>query len=153
MNMKIKQTILAFLFIIGISINGAGLPVMAVEMCGTERLEPGQSCCGGVVTSIIKCEDVCSGLVDDAKVACEKDITKSGLWQLLLTVINVLTGGIAILAVAGIVFGSVKYASAGGNADQVKKAKEMIINVVIGLLAWALLYSFLNYLIPGGVLN
>ncbi len=66
---------------------------------------------------------------------------------------NILTAGIGIAAVAGIVYGSVLYSSAGGNPDGIKKAKEIIQNVILGLLAYALMYAVLNWLIPGGVLN
>jgi len=43
------------------------------------------------------------------------------------------------------------YASAEENASQVQKAKDLIRNVVIGLLAYGAMYLFLNFLIPGGI--
>ena len=80
-------------------------------------------------------------------------IEESGVWGLLLIVINILTAGIGILAVAGIVYGSVLYASAGGSPEQVKKAMGIISNVVIGIVAYALMYALLNFLIPGGLFD
>jgi hypothetical protein len=85
------------------------------------------------------------------KSAPVNDITQNGIWGLLLLAINILTAGIAVVAVAGIVYGSIIYASAGGSPEQVKKAKTIILNVVVGLVAYALLYSFLNFIIPGGI--
>lgn len=75
----------------------------------------------------------------------------SGVWQLLVMALNILTAGVGIAAVGGIVWGSVIYASAQGNADQVKKAKEIIKNVVIGIVSYAGMYLIINFLIPGGL--
>ncbi len=96
--------------------------------------------CGGVDTAIIKCSATNSG-----------DVTDNGIWALLLLVINILTTGVAVLGVAGIVYGSILYTTAEDKADQVKKATDVITNVVIGLIAFALMWSVLNFIIPGGV--
>lgn len=79
------------------------------------------------------------------------DTQESGVWQLLVMALNILTAGVGIAAVGGIVWGSVIYASAQGNADQVKKAKEIIKNVVIGIVSYAGMYLIINFLIPGGL--
>lgn len=95
--------------------------------------------CGGVDTAIIEC-DPADGSVEG-----------SGLWQVLIIVINILTAGVGIAAVAGVVFGAFLYTTAGGNPEQVKKAIGMITNVVIGVIAYAGMYIFLNFIIPGGL--
>lgn len=76
---------------------------------------------------------------------------KSGVWGILLLVINILTAGVGIVAVGGVVYGSILYTAAGGSPDQVKQAKTIIGNTIVGLLAYAFLFSFLNYIIPGGL--
>jgi len=96
--------------------------------------------CGGVDTAIIKCDEDGSGGVEN-----------TGAWGILLLAINILTGGIGIVAVAGIVYASILYASAGGNPEQTKKAMGMITNIVIGVLTFALMYALLNFIIPGGL--
>jgi hypothetical protein len=78
-------------------------------------------------------------------------VNSSGIWGVLLLILNIMTTGVGVLAVAGIVYGSVLYASAGDSAEQVKKAKGIILNVVIGLIAFGLMYALLNFLIPGGI--
>lgn len=80
-------------------------------------------------------------------------LESSGIWSLLMLGINILTGGIMIAAIGGFIYSAVLYTTAGGNAEGVKKAKANMVNIVIGILAYALMYSFLNYLIPGGFLN
>lgn len=129
--MKIKQTMLSlaviFIVFMGLFVN---IPQVSAAKCA------------GVDTSIIDCDDGTSG-----------DSGVNGIYKVLNLGLNILTGGIVIAAIGGIIYGSVLYTTAGGNAEGVKKAKSTIINVVIGLVAYALLYSFMNYLIPGGFLN
>jgi len=50
------------------------------------------------------------------------------------------------------VYGSILYTSAGGNPEQVKKARTIFTNVVIGVVAFAGMWALLNFIIPGGVL-
>lgn len=98
--------------------------------------------CAGVETSIIKCDAANGG-----------DLKDNGVWALLLIAINILTAGIGIAAVGGIVYGAVLYTSAGDKAEQVKKAIGIITNVVIGVLAYVAMYALLQFLIPGGVFS
>lgn len=97
--------------------------------------------CGGVKTSIIKCSQDNSG----------NSISNNGVWGLLLIAINILTAGVAVVAVGGIIYGAILYASAEDKTDQVNQAKQIITNVVIGLVLFALMWSLLNFLVPGGV--
>lgn len=98
--------------------------------------------CGGVKTAIIKCDAKNSGDTED-----------NGIWALLLLVLNILTAGVGIVAVAGIVYGAILYTTAEDKADQVKKATDIITNVVIGLVLFALMYAGLNFIVPGGVFS
>lgn len=139
--------------------------------------------CGGVKTSIVNCDQkgICPGGENpyegsdpkgaspqtadyntkykhdygkcaDGK-APDSTIQNSGVWGLLLIVINILTAGVGIAAVGGIIYGSIMYTAAEGSADKVSKARAIITNVVIGLIAYALMFSLLNFIIPGGLFN
>ena len=66
---------------------------------------------------------------------------------------DVLTAGVGVAALGGIVYGAFLYTSAGGNPDKVKRAREIFVNVVIGVIAFAAMYALLNFLIPGGVFS
>lgn len=101
---------------------------------------PAMADCGGIKTNIINCDQGGGGNFKD-----------NGIWGLLLLIINILTAGVGIVAVGGIVYGSILYTSASSNADKTKKAINIIVNVVIGIVAWVLSYSFLNFIIPGGI--
>ncbi len=98
--------------------------------------------CGDVKTSIISCKQ---------KNSKNGGLEDNGVWGLLLIVLNIMTAGVGIVAVGGIVYGSILYASAGGNTEQVKKAIGIIRNVVIGLIAFIGMFAFLQFLIPGGI--
>jgi len=125
-----------FLLLIGLSF--FLLPTPAFAACDSD---PDTACCGGVDTGIIGCTQ--SGTGDD--------IENTGLWGILMLTINFLTAGVGVVALAGIVYGSVLYTSAGGSQEQVKKAMGIFTNVVIGVIAFAGMWALLNFLIPGGV--
>lgn len=118
---------------IGVMVVGAGLSVA----------QPAQADCGGAKTSIINCSQGNGG-------AKAED---TGVWGILLLVLNIMTAGVGILAVGGIVYGAILYTTSSQNADQTKQAKDVIRNVVIGIIAYASMYLLLNFLIPGGIFS
>lgn len=75
------------------------------------------------------------------------------IWGLLLLAINILTAGIGIVAIGGIVYAAILWTTAEDKNAQIVKSKETIFNVVVGLVAFALLWAFLQFLIPGGVFS
>lgn len=90
------------------------------------------------------------------KVNCDKtaddgSVEGTAIWAILNWVISIMTGLVAVAALGGVVYGAVLYTSAGGSAEQVKKASEIFVNVSVGILAYGLMYVLLNFLIPGGV--
>lgn len=98
----------------------------------------------GVKTSILDCKGA------DPK---SKDPEKSAIWTILLLIINIMTAGVGLAAVGGIVYGAILYTTAEDKPEQVSRAKTTIFNVILGLVAFILMWAFLQFLIPGGVLN
>lgn len=138
--MKIKQTmynmVLGGILAISVVTAAALFPVNDTSAVGNNGC--------GVDTAIISC-----GNVDTDK----EGVENTGLWSLLLTTINILTAGVGVLALGGIVYGAILYTSAGGSPEQVKKARTIFTNVVIGVVAFAGMYALLNFIVPGGVFN
>ena len=132
--MRIKQTIIVLVSMLVMPLAYIGVSSQTVQA---------KNQCGGVDTAILNC-----GGSKDAT-----DLEGTGAWQLLIITINILTAGVGVLALAGIVWGAVLYTSAGGNPEQVKKAKTVFTNVVIGVIAFAGMYVLLNFIVPGGVFN
>lgn len=93
------------------------------------------------------------GDTETSVISCTSTGGEGVVWELLQVTITILATGVGVLALAGIVYGAVLYTSAGGNPKQVKKAKNIFVNVVIGVVAFAGMYVVLEFLIPGGVFN
>lgn len=91
--------------------------------------------CGGAETSIIECSGT----------------GKEAIFDILKIVIQVLTAGIGIAAVGATIYGAILYTSSADSPEKIKKAKEIWINTVIGLIFFAFMVALTNFLIPGGV--
>lgn len=128
--MNVKQKILSFIAIVSIFV---AIPILSSRAVLAD--------CGGAPTSIIDCKQGTGG----------KTPQDTGIWGILVLALNILTAGIGIAAVGGIVWASILYASASDNAQQTKQAKDIIKNVVIGVIAYGGMYLLLNFLIPGGI--
>lgn len=76
-----------------------------------------------------------------------------GVYTILNLIVDILTYGIAIAGALGIVVFGIQYLTAKGNTEQTQKAKRRMFEIVIGLVAWALLYAGIQFLLPGGHLN
>jgi flagellar basal body-associated protein FliL len=112
---------------------GAVSVVGAYVVIGAEPVAAANNC-KGVNTAILGC-----GYAND------------GIGGILRLVIQILTGGVGVLATAGIIISAIQYSSAGDNTEQVAKAKKRIRDIVIGILAYATMATITNFLVPGGV--
>ena len=72
-----------------------------------------------------------------------------GVENILNAILVTVTVGVGIGATLAILFAGVTYATAAGDSGKVAKAKQMILNTVIGLIAYAFMWAFLRWLIPG----
>lgn len=65
--------------------------------------------------------------------------------------INFLAAFAGVAVVISIVVGGIQYSSSGGDPAKASAAKNRIRNAVIALITFILLYTLLNFLIPGGL--
>lgn len=86
------------------------------------------------------------GLIKDDGKGC-------GVFNVLNFIIAVLTFGIGITAIIGIMICGIQYLTAKGNVGQVTKSKNRFVQIVIGIALYACLWALLNFLLPGGKLN
>ncbi|MBR3204639.1 hypothetical protein IKF81_03080 [Candidatus Saccharibacteria bacterium] len=77
---------------------------------------------------------------------------EGGVADILATILTIMTFGVGAAGVLGIVIAGIQYMTAGGNEMQMTKAKNRIVQVVIGLVGYGLLWALLEWLIPGGIL-
>lgn len=106
-------------------------PVSAVQQTSTK--------CGSTQTQIVGC---------DAK----KDGIES-INALITIVVFVMTLLIGIVAVGGLAYAAILYASARDNQSQTGEAITIIRNIVIGLLLYGFTIAIINWLVPGGVIG
>lgn len=125
-----KSLILTLGLILGITVTFLLIPhtVQAAE-------------CGGVEVAYLECKTDNSG----------DPVQDSALWAILTLVLNIMIGAVGIAAVGGLVYAAIMYSSAQDNASQVQQAKDVIRNVILGLVMFLVMWSALQYLIPGGI--
>ena len=68
-------------------------------------------------------------------------------------IVDILSLGIGILGVVGIMVAGIQFLSAKGNEQQTQKSKRRILEIVIGLAVYAALFLIAQWLLPGGLLN
>lgn len=71
--------------------------------------------------------------------------------EILMLILRVLVYGLGVAATVGVVVAGIFYMTARDNEAQVTKAKTRLYEIIIGLVAWALMFTVLNWLIPGGI--
>ncbi len=70
----------------------------------------------------------------------------SSVINILNLVIDIMTVGIGILGVIGISVVGIQYLTAGGNEEKTRKAKRRMFEIVIGLVAYVVLYAFVKWI-------
>lgn len=93
----------------------------------------------------------CAGIKTDF-FACDGDgIDAFG--SILTIIILIVSIGVGIVAVGGLVYGAILYASAQDNQEQTKKAIKVVRSVIVGLLLYIFMFTIANWLVPGGIIE
>lgn len=90
----------------------------------------------------------CAG-VDTSLVECQSSAGGGAIREVLMIVVNTLTIGIGILAVIGITIVGTQYLTAGGNEQQVTKAKKRMFEIVVGIGVYIAMWGLMQWLLPG----
>lgn len=131
------KKILSGMVAVVMAISGLVMPMTTVYADGEGDASTSTTSSGAVI--LTDCWDKASG--ENGK----------GIMCVLKIALDILTVGIGILGVLGIVIVGIQYLTAGGNEEQTRKAKRRMFEIVIGLVAYVLLYALLNWLLPGGL--
>ena len=83
----------------------------------------------------------------------EDDGSGCGVYTILNLVIDILSMGVVIAGVIGVTIAGIQYMSAKDSEEKTKKAKRRIFEIVIGLVAYAILFVGVQWLLPGGMMN
>lgn len=101
----------------------------------------------------LECAVLPKEICDAAKTGSKDGVSGTGVWKLLIWVLNIMIALVGLAAIGAMIFAGILYSSAQGSSEQVMRAKKIILNTVIGIIAFSLMYLGLNWLIPGGVFN
>ena len=96
-------------------------------------------------------QDVPTNVIGNGSV--HEDGQGSGIWTILNIVLTVMTFGVVTLATLGLIISGAQYITSADNPERMAKAKNRIINVIIGLVAYAVMWAALNWLLPGGLFH
>lgn len=112
--------------------------------------------CGGAMLAtpvFATCSDtqiqdgcVSTSILGEGGCVCDND--GDSVINILNLVVNIMTIGIGILGVLGITIVGIQYLTAGGNEEKTRKAKRRMFEIVIGLVAYVLIYAALQWLLP-----
>lgn len=67
--------------------------------------------------------------------------------------IALLSAAVGVVVVAAIIYGGIEYITSAGDPQKAAAGQKRIIEALIGLVAFVLLYAFLVFIVPGGFLN
>lgn len=142
----------------------AVLAVMGVDLCEVSAMAPASAPAEVLAVSAgeggANDPTTVAPKSDDAADESDKEVKKvetnilpadTDIEGLLRIVVSVLVYGLGAAAILGIVVAGLQYLTARDNEAQVAAAKKRLLNVVIGLVAWAVMFFVLDWLIPGGI--
>ncbi len=140
---------LTILFVLGVvfALAGPQLPRAAAATCSSDSAPGNEVQCfscpngGAQVPNATDCpSDECQSLSNCGLI---NNYVNPG--------INLLAALVGVASVISIVVAGIQYSSSGGEPAKASAAKMRIRNTIIALVAFALLWLGLNFLIPGGL--
>lgn len=69
----------------------------------------------------------------------------------LFPIVDVLAVGVGVVVAVMIAIGGIQYSSARGDPSAVAAAKKKIFNALLALVAYGLTWSFIQFIVPGGI--
>lgn len=73
--------------------------------------------------------------------------------DLVFALIRFLSFGVGLVIAASIIYAGIMYSTSSGNPENTQAAKKRILNAVVGLVFYILIFAFIQYLVPGGLFN
>lgn len=77
----------------------------------------------------------------------------NGIFAIIMIVLNVLTVSVLVVAVLGFILSGVQYISARDNEAQVVSAKKRMMQIITGVIIYAVAWTGLEWIVPGGLIN
>lgn len=104
-----------------------------------------------IPTPVFAVDDNCveTSILGSGGQVCDNSGRGESVLNILTTIVDIMTVGIGILGVIGITIVGIQYLTAGGSEEKTRKAKRRMFEIVIGLVAYVLIYALLKWLMPG----
>jgi hypothetical protein len=67
--------------------------------------------------------------------------------------INLLSLCFGVIATGSLIAGGIQYSASVGEPQKVSNAKKRVFNTLLAVVAYLFMYSFLQFIVPGGVFN
>lgn len=132
------------------STSGAQAVYKNPDPCHPERdRPPGKA----LTTQQLKSCEACNNKENPTDGEVKNCLKQNPIVKDINTIVNALAGLVAVVCVAMIVLGGIKYSLARNNPQEIAAARSHIINAVFAMIAFMLLWSLLQFLVPGGVFN
>lgn len=87
----------------------------------------------------------------DNTVLTQEEEDGQKIFDYIQTGVNLTTALAGLAIAAGFIIGGIQYSTSGGNPSAAAAAKKRIGSAVLALLALVFLYTFLQWLVPGGI--
>lgn len=71
--------------------------------------------------------------------------------DLAYALIRFLSFGVGLVLAASIIYAGIQYSSSSGNPEATSAAKKRILNALIALIFYLLIFAFIQFLVPGGL--
>lgn len=94
--------------------------------------------------------EVGNGCANKTKKDC---LENNPIVKYLNIIVDVLAAGVGVVVVGVIILGGIQYSLAGDNPSALTAARQRMMNGLIALLVYAFIFSFLQWIVPGGVFN
>jgi hypothetical protein len=91
--------------------------------------------------------------VPDKALNCSSGTSDCGIMDSINNFVNFLSALVGVVAVLSLIFAAMQYGSSQDDPAKVNAAKSRITATIVALISYFLLYAFLQWLIPGGLLN
>lgn len=89
---------------------------------------------------------------EQAKTVVIKGICECGHGESVIGIVNtvsdILAMGVGVVGVIGVTVVGTQYLTAGGSEEKVRKAKRRMLEIVIGIAAYVLVYALMKWLMP-----
>jgi hypothetical protein len=137
------DTVLAFLAATVICLFASATVLAASDPCHPKPPE------APLTADQLKSCEACNSAQANANNCLQNNVLVKDI-QLL---VDVLSAGVGVVVVGSLIVGGIQYSFAGDNPQATSAAKNRIINSLLALAAFFLIFAFLQWIIPGGLFS